>query len=211
MNGGETGNKGLVAVLLYLFRQIEKQLDGSPTLILLDEAWVYLDHPLFRDKIRDWLKTMRRKNASVVLATQSISDVIKSPIRDVVLESCPTKILLPNAEAGNDNSRPFYTQLGLNARENTIVQTAIPKRQYYITSPLGRRLIGLGIGGVAMSFVGVSSVEQRNAATQLMTKYPETWQSEWLRERAFTTNSPMLREWAELLEAELEKERSVSA
>ena len=211
MNGGETGNKGLVAVLLYLFRQIEKQLDGSPTLILLDEAWVYLDHPLFRDKIRDWLKTMRRKNASVVLATQSISDVIKSPIRDVVLESCPTKILLPNAEAGNDNSRPFYTQLGLNARENTIVQTAIPKRQYYITSPRGRRLIGLGIGGVAMSFVGVSSVEQRNAATQLMTKYPDTWQSEWLRERAFTTNSPMLREWAELLEAELEKERSVSA
>ncbi len=211
INGGETGNKGLVAVLLYLFRQIEKQLDGSPTLILLDEAWVYLDHPLFRDKIRDWLKTMRRKNASVVLATQSISDVIKSPIRDVVLESCPTKILLPNAEAGNDNSRPFYTQLGLNARENTIVQTAIPKRQYYITSPLGRRLIGLGIGGVAMSFVGVSSVEQRNAATQLMTKYPDTWQSEWLRERAFTTNSPMLREWAELLEAELEKERSVSA
>ncbi len=211
MNGGETGNKGLVAVLLYLFRQIEKQLDGSPTLILLDEAWVYLDHPLFRDKIRDWLKTMRRKNASVVLATQSISDVIKSPIRDVVLESCPTKILLPNAEAGNENSRQFYTQLGLNARENTIVQTAIPKRQYYITSPLGRRLIGLGIGGVAMSFVGVSSVEQRNGATQLMTKYPETWQSEWLRERAFTTNSPMLREWAELLEAELEKERSVSA
>ncbi len=211
MNGGETGNKGLVAVLLYLFRQIEKQLDGSPTLILLDEAWVYLDHPLFRDKIRDWLKTMRRKNASVVLATQSISDVIKSPIRDVVLESCPTKILLPNAEAGNENSRPFYTQLGLNARENTIVQTAIPKRQYYITSPLGRRLIGLGIGGVAMSFVGVSSVEQRNAAIQLMTKFPDTWQSEWLRERAFTTNSPMLREWAELLEAELEKERSVSA
>jgi type IV secretion system protein TrbE len=210
MNGGESGNKGLVAVLLYLFRQIEKQLDGSPTLILLDEAWVYLDHPLFRDKIRDWLKTMRRKNASVVLATQSISDVIKSPIRDVVLESCPTKILLPNAEAGNENSRPFYTQLGLNARENTIVQTAIPKRQYYITSPLGRRLIGLGIGGVAMSFVGVSSVEQRNAAIQLMAKYPDTWQSEWLRERAFTTNSPMLREWAGLLEAELELERSVS-
>jgi type IV secretion system protein VirB4 len=146
----------------------------------------------------------------VVLATQSISDVIKSPIRDVVLESCPTKILLPNAEAGNENSRPFYTQLGLNARENTIVQTAIPKRQYYITSPLGRRLIGLGIGGVAMSFVGVSSVEQRNAAIQLMTKFPDNWQAEWLRERAFTTNSPMLRDWAGLLEADLEKERSVS-
>jgi type IV secretion system protein TrbE len=210
MNSGDSGNKGLVAVLLYLFRQIEKRLDGSPTLVLLDEAWVYLKHPLFREKVKDWLKTMRRKNAAVVLATQSVSDVINSEIRDVVLESCPTKILLPNAEAGNENSRGFYTQLGLNERENQIVQTAIPKRQYYMVSPLGRRLISLGIGGVALSYVGVSSVEQRKAAEQMMDAYPETWQAEWLRNRAFQTSTPVLREWAGLLESELQKERSVT-
>jgi hypothetical protein len=51
-------------VLLYLFLRIEQRLDGSPTLILLDEAWAYLQHELFRDRLKDWLKTMRRKEAN---------------------------------------------------------------------------------------------------------------------------------------------------
>jgi type IV secretory pathway VirB4 component len=63
--------KAVIPVLLYLFRRIEQRLDGSPTLILLDEAWSYLQHSLFRDRLRDWLKTMRRKNAAVVMATQT--------------------------------------------------------------------------------------------------------------------------------------------
>ncbi|HYO82672.1 MAG TPA: hypothetical protein VES20_14805 [Bryobacteraceae bacterium] len=88
-------------MLLYLFRRIEQGLDGSPTLILLDEAWAYLQHELFRERLKDWLKTMRRKNAAVLLATQQISDVANSDIADDVLENCSTKILLPNAEARN--------------------------------------------------------------------------------------------------------------
>jgi hypothetical protein len=58
------GEKAIVAVLLYLFRRIEKRLDGSPTLVPLDEAWVYLKHPLFRDRIREWLKTLRKYNGA---------------------------------------------------------------------------------------------------------------------------------------------------
>jgi type IV secretory pathway VirB4 component len=202
MGSGDGGNsRGLVAVLLYLFRQIEKRLDGTPTLVILDEAWVYLKHELFRNKVKDWLKTMRRKNACVVLATQSISDVINSPIRDVVLESCPTKILLPNAEAGNVNSRDFYRQLGLNSREISIIQTAIPKRQYYVTSPLGRRLVGLGLGGVALSFVGVSSVEDRKAAEDMMAKHrgDPLWVEQWLRYRAGLTGNIVMTQWADVL------------
>ena len=101
-------DKAVIPVLLYLFRRIEQRLDGSPTLILLDEAWSYLQHELFRDRLKDWLKTMRRKNAVVVMATQQISDIANSEIADVVLENCPTKILLPNAEAKNSGSREFY-------------------------------------------------------------------------------------------------------
>jgi type IV secretion system protein VirB4 len=202
MGSGDGGNsRGLVAVLLYLFRQIEKRLDGTPTLVVLDEAWVYLKHELFRNKVKDWLKTMRRKNASVVLATQSISDVINSPIRDVVLESCPTKILLPNAEAGNANSRGFYAQLGLNDREISIIQNAIPKRQYYFTSPLGRRLVGLGLGGVALAFVGVSSVEDRTAAEAMMERFGNdpSWVEEWLRYRGARTGNTVMAQWADVL------------
>ena len=133
------GEKAVVAALLYLFRQIEKRLDGSPTLVLLDEAWVYLRHPLFRERVRDWLKTLRKLNGVVLLATQNLSDIFNSPIQDVVLESCPTKILLPNAEAVNPASRQFYESIGLNEREIENLQKSIPKRQYYMVSPVGRR------------------------------------------------------------------------
>jgi type IV secretion system protein VirB4 len=80
-------DKAVIPVLLYLFRRIEQRLDGSPTLILLDEAWSYLQHELFRGRLKDWLKTMRRKNAAVVMATQQISDIANSQIADVVLEN----------------------------------------------------------------------------------------------------------------------------
>lgn len=184
------GDKAVVAVLLYLFRQIEKRLDGAPTLVPLDEAWVYLRHPLFRERVRDWLKTLRKRNAAVVLATQNLSDIFHSPIRDVVLESCPTKILLPNAEASNPASREFYESLGLNEREIGLVQTSIPKRQYYVISPVGKRLISLGLGEVALAFVGVSGREELARVQQFMLQYGDEWQTEWMRSRG-------LRDWAE--------------
>ena len=198
----DMGEKAIVPVLLYLFRQIEKRLDGSPTLVILDEGWLYLQHELFRERVRQWLRTLRKANAAVVLATQSISDIYNSPIRDVVLESCPTKILLPNTEALNPASRDFYDHLGLNDREIEMVQNGEPKRDYYWVSPLGRRMISLGLGEVALSFVGVNGAEQRRAVEMLMETYPDRWQSEWLRARG-------LAEWAgyyEQLEAQ-KKER----
>ncbi|RUV80512.1 DUF87 domain-containing protein, partial [Mesorhizobium sp. M1A.F.Ca.IN.020.32.1.1] len=64
------GERSLVPVLTYLFRRIEKRLTGAPSLIILDEAWLMLGHPTFRDKIREWLKVLRKANCAVVLATQ---------------------------------------------------------------------------------------------------------------------------------------------
>ncbi|MHA6732377.1 VirB4 family type IV secretion/conjugal transfer ATPase [Devosia sp. A369] len=93
------GERNLVPVLLYLFRRIEKRLTGAPSLIVLDEAWLMLGHPVFRDKIREWLKVLRKANCAVVLATQSISDAERSGIIDVLKESCPTKICLLNSPA----------------------------------------------------------------------------------------------------------------
>lgn len=187
------GEKAVVAVLLYLFRRIEKRLDGSPTLVPLDEAWVYLRHPLFRERVRDWLKTLRKFNGAVLLATQNLSDIFNSPIRDVVLESCPTKILLPNAEAANPASRQFYESIGLNDREVEMVQKSIPKRQYYVVSPIGRRMIALGLGGVALSFVGVNGREERQQLEDVIEIHGKQWPAEWLRMRG-------LPEWAAYLE-----------
>jgi type IV secretion system protein VirB4 len=174
-------DKAVIPVLLYLFRRIEQRLDGSPTLILLDEAWSYLEHELFRNRLKDWLKTMRRRNAVVVMATQQISDIANSQIADVVLENCPTKILLPNAESKNPGSREFYARVGLNERELEILQLSIPKQHYYIVSKLGRRLVNLGIGKVALSWVGVNGREERQIVESVIEQYPDKWRGEWLR------------------------------
>ena len=183
-------DKAVIPVLLFLFRRIEQRLDGSPTLILLDEAWSYLQHSLFRNRLRDWLKTMRRKNAVVVMATQQISDIANSEISDVVLENCPTKILLPNAESKTPGSRAFYERVGLNERELEILQVSVPKQHYYVVSKLGRRLVDLGVGKVALAWVGVNGREERQLVEAVMERFPRTWRSEWLRLRG-------LQRWAD--------------
>src|SRR6202051_2502125 len=174
-------DKAVIPVLLYLFRRIEQRLDGSPTLIILDEAWSYLQHQLFRNRLKDWLKTMRRKNAGVIMATQQISDIANADIADVVLENCPTKILLPNAESKNPGSREFYDRIGLNERELEILQVSVPKQHYYVVSKLGRRLVDLGVGKVALSWVGVNGREERQIVESVMERFPDTWREEWLR------------------------------
>jgi type IV secretion system protein VirB4 len=194
-------DKAVIPVLLYLFRRIEQRLDGSPTLVILDEAWSYIRHELFRARLRDWLKTMRRKNAVVIMATQQISDIANSDIADVVLENCPTKILLPNAESKNPGSREFYQRVGLNERELEILQVSIPKQHYYVVSPLGRRLVDLGVGKVALAWVGVNGREERQIVESVMEQFPDTWRSEWLRLKG-------LDKWADYFDS-FEKQQEV--
>ena len=137
---------------------------------------------------------MRRKNAAVVMATQQVSDIAKSEIADVVLENCPTKILLPNSESRTSNSRVFYDRVGLNERELEILELSIPKKHYYMVSPLGRRLIDLGIGNVALAWVGVNGREERDIAKAVMDRNPENWRSDWLRLKGMDS-------WADYLES----------
>lgn len=177
------GERNLVPVLTYLFRRIEKRLTGAPSLIILDEAWLMLGHPTFRDKIREWLKVLRKANCAVVLATQSISDAERSGIIDVLKESCPTKICLPNGAAREPGTREFYERIGFNERQIEIVATALPKREYYVASPEGRRLFDMALGPVALSFVGASGKEDLKRIRALHSEYGADWPIHWLQER----------------------------
>lgn len=177
------GERNLVPVLTYLFRRIEKRLDGSPSLIVLDEAWLMLGHPVFRAKIREWLKVLRKANCAVVLATQSISDAERSGIIDVLKESCPTKICLPNAAAREPGTREFYERIGFNERQIEIVSCAIPKREYYVVTPEGRRLFDMSLGPVALSFVGVSGKEDLKRIRALKSEHGREWPIHWLESR----------------------------
>lgn len=177
------GERNLVPVLLYLFRRIEKRLTGAPSLIVLDEAWLMLGHPTFRDKIREWLKVLRKANCAVVLATQSISDAERSGIIDVLKESCPTKICLPNGAAREPGTREFYERIGFNERQIEIVATATPKREYYVASPEGRRLFDMALGPVALAFAGASGKDDLKRIQQLRQDLGADWQKAWLNER----------------------------
>ena len=151
------GQAGVVApVLTYLFHRLEERFDGRPTLLVLDEAWIFLDHPLFAARIREWLKVLRKKNVSVLFATQSLADIASSSIAPAIIESCPQRILLPNDRAIEPQSREAYERFGLNDRQIELVSRATPKRQYYLQSARGNRLFELGLGPVALALCGAS-------------------------------------------------------
>jgi type IV secretion system protein TrbE len=187
------GSRAVVSVLLYLFRQISKRLDGSPTAIILDEAWLFLDHPLFKQFIKNWAKTLRKFNAVLIVTTQNLSDILNSSLKDVLVESCPTKIFGPNPEAMTENSRKYYEDLGLNSREIELISRATPKREYYQRTPNGRRLFTLGFGPVALAFVAVSSPDARAKVSEVMKTFGKRWIPEWLRYRGIP-------DWADFYE-----------
>src|SRR5216684_4124076 len=154
---GLIGTGAAPAVLAYLFHRVEGRLDGSPTLLIVDEGWLALDDPTFGAQLREWLKTLRKKNASVVFATQSLADIEKSAIAPAIIESCPTRLFLPNDRAIEPQIMAIYRRFGLNDRQIEILARATPKRDYYCQSRRGNRLFELGLGEVALAFTAASS------------------------------------------------------
>jgi type IV secretion system protein VirB4 len=150
-------------VLTYLFHRLEERFDGSPTLLLLAEAWAYLDDPLFAARLREWLKTLRKKNVSVVLDTQALADIQRSSIAPALIESCPSRIFLPSPQATEPQLRTVYESFGLNDRQISLIAHATPKRDYYYQSPLGQRMFDLGLGPIGLAFAGASRPEDQRA------------------------------------------------
>ncbi len=191
MEGLMHSRVALLPVLTYLFHRLEQRLgtmgpDGQPcpTMLILDEAWLFLAESAFSSKIREWLKTLRKKNAAVVFATQSLADVASSDIAAAIIESCPTRIFLPNPAALEEHSRVLYEQFGLNTRQIANLQTAIPKREYYYQSPAGNRMFELGLDELALAFCGAGSVKEQVAIPGLLEAHGSAGFAEaYLRQR----------------------------
>lgn len=166
--------KGLVLpVLTYLFHRLESRFDGRATLLVLDEAWLFLDSPLFAQRIRDWLKTLRKKNVAVVFATQSLSDIASSTIAPAIIESCPTRIFLPNDRAIEAQIRDIYERFGLNARQIEIISRATPKQDYYAQTARGNRLFELNLGPLALAICSASRPEDHRLMDQMLKDHDE--------------------------------------
>ena len=173
-------------ILLYLFRRIERSLRGQPAAIFLDEAWIMLSHPVFRDKIKEWLRVLRKANCLVVMATQSLSEAVNSGIVDIIKDSTATKIFLPNPNAFDADSGALYRRFGLNDREIEIVSGATPKRQYYYKTDEHQRIFDLALGPLALAFVGVSDKESVSQVKKCQQQFGDDWVDEWLKRRGLT-------------------------
>jgi type IV secretion/conjugal transfer VirB4 family ATPase len=184
------GETNYAPLLLYVFNQIERRLKGKPAFIPVDEAWLAFKIGIFKERLEEWSRTWGKKNASLLLATQNMDDALKSDLAPVLLQNFPCKVFLPNPEAQKNTFTPIYQAFGMNDREVSLIANATERRQYYYTSPLGRRLFSFGFGGVALSFIGAGGIEDIERCDQFMAQYGDAWPAEWLRSRG-------LADWAD--------------
>ncbi|MFP6517594.1 TraM recognition domain-containing protein, partial [Pseudomonas aeruginosa] len=186
------------AVLRYLFARFDERFDGAPTLLILDEAWLFLDEPAFAARIRQWLKTLRKKNVSVIFSTQSLADIKDSSIAPAIIESCASRIFLANPQATEPQIRTIYEGFGLNSRQIEIVATAQPKRDYYYQSRLGNRLFDLDLGPAVLAFAGASTPQDQrdiDAVLTVASTASSTFAAAWLRHRSLDWAAELLRDF----------------
>lgn len=184
------------ATLDYLFHRIESQLkeDGAPSMIVLDECWLYLKNPIFAEKLREYFKDMRKKNTGIIFATQNLSDIADSEIASTVIGNCPTQIFLPNIKATNEHNSALYRSFGLNDRQIQILAQSMPRRQYYLTTPRGNRLFELSLQPVEKAFFTATSKEDQIMIDQLLREYPHeefTWR--WLEYKRLPEQAAKIR------------------
>lgn len=172
-------------VLYHLLDRIERSLDGSPTLIILDEAGIALLHPVFASRINQWALTLRKRNAVLVLALQALSQLESNGSFSTLLQSCPTRIYLPNPDATSPGIRRVYESCGLNETQIELIARLTSKRDYYFTSPAGSRLYGLALTPADLAFYstlpGRSLQETNHAMDQHARENGPRWPVAWLR------------------------------
>ena len=190
---GLIGAGAAPAVLSYLFHRIEDRFDGRPTLLIIDEGWLALDDQGFAGQLREWLKTLRKKNASVIFATQSLADIDGSAIAPAIIESCPTRLFLPNERALEPQIATIYRRFGLNDRQIEILSRSTPKRDYYCQSRRGNRLFELGLSEVALAFTAASSKTDQAAIAALDRRAgSDDFAAAWLRAKGCDWAADML-------------------
>ncbi|THD63895.1 VirB4 family type IV secretion/conjugal transfer ATPase [Phenylobacterium sp.] len=106
--------------MMYLFHRVEQRLDGDPTLIVIDEGWKALDDDVFVARIKDWEKTIRKRNGVVGFATQSAQDAIESRIASAIIEQAATQIFMANPKA---QARDYCEGFGLTEHEFDLIRS----------------------------------------------------------------------------------------
>jgi type IV secretion system protein TrbE len=134
-----------MAVLDYAVHRITDSLadnSSTPTIIYIEEVWFMLKNPAFESIIENWLRVLRKKNACLWFATQSLDELAGSDISSAIINTVPTKIFLPNEEVRSDLNYALYTRsFGLNEAQVEQIQRGQRKTNYLIVQGTFSRMV----------------------------------------------------------------------
>jgi type IV secretion system protein VirB4 len=194
-----------VPVLQYLIHVMDRRIGSRPTMVVLDEAWTLLEDEFMSQVIRAWLKTLRKKNTSLVAGTQGLDDLANAPlVGNVLIQECVTKVFLPNFAATNKQQQEKYINAGLTEHETVILSKLERKSDYFYVSPNGRRVFGLDLGPVALSIIGASSGDDLKRVRELSKSDPRGWVARWLAERGLV-------DWADAWRTKIDPDAPLSS
>jgi len=161
---------------------------------VLEEAWLYIGHEVFAKKLKDWLKTLRKHNARVVFATQSLADLYNPATQSLtattaaILESCPTKVYLPHPSMDAE-MKTLYRKIGLSDRHiEMLTQEAVVKRDYLVVREQDSALINLGFDAphsLPLAFIGLSKAKSQ-ALFDYRQRYGSLWVYYWIKDQGFS-------------------------
>lgn len=199
------------AVLRLLMWKVMRRLDGRPTMIPIDEAWLaFRDMP---EELDEWLRRFPKHNAFLVLATHDFQDISNAAIAATLRNNCKTKIALANAEAANPENADTLKLYGIGPKPARLIASMAPKRDVYVMRPDGRRLAHLDLDPVELALCGSAGGldEARRIAARVP---PERRGAEWLRHKAKALDeaaAALLRDEADRLDAEIDGAAVVAA
>jgi len=165
------------ATLLYMFHRVNMSLDGQKSLIFIDEGWKALDDIVFANKIKDWLKTIRKMNGIIGFGSQSASDAAGSSIADSLIEQCPTQIFMPNSKAKEQDYRGAFALT--EAEFRVVKESPVGSRQFLIKQGLTSAVAKLDLAGLDDEIAVLSGrTETVNLLSEILQEVghdPETW------------------------------------
>jgi type IV secretion system protein VirB4 len=137
----------LEPLLFYVLQRASSEIEKPANtatfkVFVIDEAWIFLKNKTIRDWIIRAEKTWRKKNAAMILATQSVVELAASDMLHIVNESCPTKIFLSNP---NIDRKLYAETFQLNDTQLELLESLVPKRELLLIQPRGTKKLVLEV------------------------------------------------------------------
>ena len=177
------GKRAAAPATELILHNIISRLDGSPTWVFADEFWSILGDEISAHWLFDAIRTMRKKNASFVGCTQSLTEIVESPLCSLLVENCPGKIFLANPEAASEVSRNQYRRLKLRDHEITCIASLKPKHEAYYRSSQGGAKFNFRLPDKSQAICAATGYTDSQQARRILAESGKLDLDDWLSRR----------------------------